>query len=257
MPLPGGSMQAEAAPFVQQKMAEGLDALVDNDVTRYLAEKRAQLAKEKNPDIPAPVIRGRLDGQKDDDEHAAAAAGGDSDDDLLNDEDPILERLREARLDEMRREMNKKTQLMQKGHGEYSEISEQDFLPKVTGSFWVICHFYHCEFERCKIVDKHLNILARKHVEPLFIKLNAEKSPFFVGKLQVRMLPTIVIFKDGVAVDRVVGFDELGARDDFDTVVMERRLAKGCEGVKLPEKKKAARVEKKIYGRKDESSDSD
>jgi len=29
------------------------------------------------------------------------------------------------------------------------------------------------------------------------------------------VLPTIIIFVDGVALDRVVGFDELGARDDF------------------------------------------
>ena len=38
------------------------------------------------------------------------------------------------------------------------------------------------------------------------------------------MLPTIVIFKDGVAVDQIVGFEELGARDDFPTQVMDARL---------------------------------
>lgn len=40
----------------------------------------------------------------------------------------------------------------------------------------------------------------------------------------IRMLPTIVCFVDGVAVDRVVGFSELGDVDDFKTVVLEARL---------------------------------
>lgn len=38
---------------------------------------------------------------------------------------------------------------------------------------------------RCKIMDKHLALLAPQHVEAKFIKIDAEKAPFFVGKLQV------------------------------------------------------------------------
>jgi hypothetical protein len=33
--------------------------------------------------------------------------------------------------------------------------------------------------------------------------------------LQVKVLPTIIIFLDGVALDRIVGFEELGGVDDF------------------------------------------
>ena len=46
-----------------------------------------------------------------------------------------------------------------KGHGEYREITEGDFLGEVTGSEKVICHFYHKEFYRCKYVFD-LNIVA-------------------------------------------------------------------------------------------------
>ena len=52
----------------------------------------------------------------------------------------------------------------------------------------------------------------------------APDSPFFVEKLKVRMLPCVVFFLDGVAVDRVVGFDELGAKDDFKTEALEAKL---------------------------------
>lgn len=37
----------------------------------------------------------------------------------------------------------------------------------------VVCHFYHQDFERCKVLDKHLQILARKHFDTRFIKLSA------------------------------------------------------------------------------------
>jgi hypothetical protein len=67
-----------------------------------------------------------------------------------------------------------------KGHGKYTEVTEGEFLPNVTGSKFVICHFYHHDFERCKIVDMHLREIARTHVEAKFIYINAEKAPFFI-----------------------------------------------------------------------------
>ena len=40
------------------------------------------------------------------------------------------------------------------------------------------------------------------------------------------MLPTIVMFIDGIAYDRIVGFEELGGEDDFPTMILTRRLIK-------------------------------
>lgn len=38
------------------------------------------------------------------------------------------------------------------------------------------------------------------------------------------MLPCVVLFLGGIAVDRIVGFEELGGKDDFKTANLERRL---------------------------------
>jgi len=149
----------------------------------------------------------------------------------------------------------------------------------------VVCHFYHRNFERCKIVDKHLALLAKKYMETRFIKLSApvrgrsrlwadclsccavlccrcasvslqaagtvwlfswlkarlaappthppsphhppthhhhhhqQDAPFITVKLGIKVLPCVVMFKNGVSVDRVVGFEQLGGKDDFPTVV--------------------------------------
>lgn len=60
--------------------------------------------------------------------------------------------------------------------GAYEEISEGDFLEAVTKTERVVCHFFHREFERCRIMDKHLGELARKHFGTRFIKLSAPVS---------------------------------------------------------------------------------
>lgn len=54
-------------------------------------------------------------------------------------------------------------------------------------------------------MDKHLKSLAQKHVETKFVKINAEKTPFFVEKLSIRVLPSVVIFADGKSIDTLVG----------------------------------------------------
>jgi thioredoxin-like negative regulator of GroEL len=77
-------------------------------------------------------------------------------------------------------------------------------------------------------MNTHLEPLAHKYLPVKFARMDAEKAPFFVSKLQIVVLPTVVLFRDGVAVDRIVGFEELAGGDDFTTAELEKRLkAKG------------------------------
>ena len=64
--------------------------------------------------------------------------------------------IREQRYAQMKKEAELKQENLVKGHGTYQEITEQEFLPSVTKSKYVVVHFYHKDFERCKIVDMHL-----------------------------------------------------------------------------------------------------
>ncbi|KAJ4717833.1 Thioredoxin domain-containing protein [Melia azedarach] len=150
-------------------------------------------------------------------------------------DDPELEKLHADRIAALKREAEKRQVLQMKGHGEYREIGEGDFLGEVTGSEKVIGHFYHKEFYRCKIMDKHLKALAPKHIDTKFIKLDAENAPFFITKLQVKTLPCVILFRNGIAIDRVVGFQDLGGKDDFSTRTLEVLLTK--KGI-ISEKKK-------------------
>lgn len=142
------------------------------------------------------------------------------------------------------------------GHGSYDEITEEQFLPTVTKTKYVVVHFYHGDFERCKIVDMHLKKIAPVHTETRFVNLDAEKSPFFIEKLQIQVLPTIICFEDGVSIDRIVGFEDLGGEDDFNTMTLIRRLV--SVGMLLP-KNNAEKGRQKINKRskRDDMSDDD
>ncbi|KAH7683531.1 ATP binding protein [Dioscorea alata] len=155
--------------------------------------------------------------------HDATAANEEVDLDELMD-DPELEKLHAERIAALKKEAEKRQVLKRQGHGEYREISEGDFLGEVTGSERVICHFYHREFYRCKIMDKHLKALAPLHIDTKFIKLDAENAPFFVAKLAVKTLPCVILFRNGIASDRIVGFQDLGSKDDFTTRALENLL---------------------------------
>merc|ERR1712196_367630 len=108
------------------------------------------------------------------------------------------EGLRARRRQQMREAQEKKQKYKQLGHGEYEEIVEEEFLKTVTSSERSIVHFYHRSFEKCKVMDMHLRKCAKKFFGTRFVTLNAEKAPFFVEKLQIRTLPCVVVFNDGI-----------------------------------------------------------
>ncbi|KAK4773720.1 hypothetical protein SAY87_028739 [Trapa incisa] len=141
-------------------------------------------------------------------------------------DDPELEKLHADRIAALKKEAEKRQELKKQGHGEYREITEGEFLGEVTQSEKAICHFYHQEFYRCKIMDKHLKSLATRHFDTKFIKLDAENAPFFVTKLGIKTLPCVILFRKGIAVDRLVGFQDLGGKDDFTTRALENHLIK-------------------------------
>ncbi|KAI4295726.1 hypothetical protein L6164_035742 [Bauhinia variegata] len=151
------------------------------------------------------------------DEEIAALERLDSDD---------LEALRERRLQQMKKTAEKRSRWISLGHGEYSEIpSEKDFFSIVKASERVVCHFYRDNWP-CKVLDKHLSILAKQHIETRFVKIHAEKSPFLAEKLKIVVLPTLALIKNAKVDDYVVGFDQLGGTDEFSTEDLEERLAK-------------------------------
>ena len=147
----------------------------------------------------------------------------DSDDDEFLD-DKELQDLQSKRLADLQKKFALEKQFQAQGHGEYREISEEDFLKEVCGSQWVVVHFYHHEFFG-QIVDKTC-VIAQKHLSCKWLTLNAEKAPFFVSKLASSAAPSSS--QDGV-VPSSFRVRRDGRKDEFRTEVMEHWFSKaGC-----------------------------
>lgn len=193
--------------------------------TQAEEQKRKQAQKAKR--IAAEGAEGSEDRRSeqqqqhgDDDEDG----GGDPD------EDHELRQLREMRLRQIKQVQREKIENIGKGHGVYREIVQDEFLAEVCSSERVVCHFYHRDFPKCLIMDHHIQRLVARHVETKFIKIDAAKTPFFVEKLKVRILPTLVLFFDGLAQEKLLGFDGLadgmpeGKEEEWPTIALARFL---------------------------------
>lgn len=144
---------------------------------------------------------------------------------LENMDDDELDKIRERRVQALKKAQEQKQEWRRNGHGVYSEIpSEKEFFDVCKSSTNVVCHFYKSTTFRCNILDSHLEKLAKDHLECRFIKLNVEKAPFLTERLGIRVIPTMSILKEGKTLGYIVGFTELGNCDDFSTEMLEWRL---------------------------------
>ncbi|KAI8373233.1 thioredoxin-like protein [Radiomyces spectabilis] len=110
-------------------------------------------------------------------------------------------------------------------HGVYLEIEkEKELMDTTTSEKYVVAHFFHSDFRRCKIMDTHLETLAKKYYQTRFCKIDVQNAPFLVEKLQIRVLPCVMAWIDGYAQIKMVGFDELGNTDSFSTGSLEMKL---------------------------------
>ncbi|OGE49188.1 hypothetical protein PENARI_c023G10743 [Penicillium arizonense] len=111
--------------------------------------------------------------------------------------------------------------------------TDQSVLDFTTRTSRCLVHFAHPDFTRCAVMDMRLGELASVHYEVSFARVDVRNTPFIAQKLGIRILPCVIGFKDGVGVDRVVGFEGLEARgfdgvEGFEARNLEKRLvAKG------------------------------
>ncbi|KAF9134167.1 hypothetical protein BGW39_007905 [Mortierella sp. 14UC] len=199
------------------------------------------------------------------DRDEAEGADDELDDDELFEElendDYHMASFREQRIGELKEEVAKRKMMMESEAGVYKDITdEKEVMDITTKTKYSVIHFYHSDFRRCMIVDKHLEALSKKYFKTKFVKIKVENAPFLVEKLQVKVLPCVISFVDGIAVDRLIGFDELGNTDNFSTAMLELRF-KTAGVIEDDKKVDPSKLKKKsIFGRdygSDEGTDDD
>ncbi|KAI0750756.1 GTPase inhibitor [Daedaleopsis nitida] len=133
--------------------------------------------------------------------------------------------VREHGMERLTREMDQLRQMKSDGHGQYREVTEEKDVVRLSAKEpRCVVHFFHHKFKRCEIMDKHLQRLAPKYFGTLFIRVFVENVPWLVERLGVKVLPCVMTFINGTSRDRIIGFEDLGNSDQFETATLEWKL---------------------------------
>jgi hypothetical protein len=111
-----------------------------------------------------PKVAAVVDKAKDDDsdEDALIAA--------LEEDDAELDAFREQRLQQLHAEFERARQLRASDHGTYTEIKDEKALMDITTQTKLcVVHFFKPDFNRCRIMDSHLEVSKDDKASEIFI----------------------------------------------------------------------------------------
>jgi thioredoxin 2 len=94
-------------------------------------------------------------------------------------------------------------------------VQEEDFERTVMESDApVLVDFYADWCGPCKMVAPVVDELAREHTGKLLVgKVDTDRAPSLSTRFSIRGIPTLILFRDGAEVGRVVGLDAKGLRE--------------------------------------------
>jgi len=95
------------------------------------------------------------------------------------------------------------------------KVDQDDFertVLKAEGP--VLVDFYADWCGPCKMVAPVVDEIAREHTGKLLVtKVDSDRAPELSVKLGIRGIPTLIVFKDGQELGRIVGLDPKGLRE--------------------------------------------
>ncbi|MEM2320800.1 MAG: thioredoxin [Candidatus Bathyarchaeia archaeon] len=121
----------------------------------------------------------------------------------MSGKDRELEEIKRRKLKEYVHRMSK---VKQSSFNEPIEVTDSNFNEVIRSNRLVVIDCWAPWCAPCRAMTPIINDLAKEYAgKILFGKLNVDENPRVPAEYQVMSIPTFLIFKDGVLVERIVG----------------------------------------------------
>ena len=87
-----------------------------------------------------------------------------------------------------------------------TNLTKDTFKSQVTTSATLVVDFWAPWCGPCRAFAPTFERVAAKHADITFAKVNTEEQPELAGALGIRAIPTLMVFRDGIAI-----FEQAGA----------------------------------------------
>lgn len=122
-------------------------------------------------------------------------------------EDKELERIKQRKLKEMLRRYSEKGEVTKESvPNEPAEVTDSTFTDFIRSHTLAVIDCWAPWCFPCRIVSPILEEMARDYAGKIFFgKLNVDENRWTAMQYQTLGIPTILVFKNGKLVDRIVG----------------------------------------------------
>lgn len=86
------------------------------------------------------------------------------------------------------------------------KLNEQNFANEILNSSAALVDFYADWCGPCKMIAPIVEEIANERTDITVGKINVDESPALAMKYNVSSIPTLIVFKNGIELNRIVGY---------------------------------------------------